>query len=113
MTPRVLCRWQDLDDGSSRGFADVSAEDGGHGVFLVRQGDKVYGYRNRCPHTGAPLEWQTDQFLDFDRSFIQCALHGALFRIRDGYCLRGPCAGQSLDRVSIRVVADEVVLQPE
>ena len=91
MTPRVLCRWQDLDDGSSRGFADVSAEDGGHGVFLVRQGDKVYGYRNRCPHTGAPLEWQTDQFLDFDRSFIQCALHGADL----------PCAGEKDQYVAI------------
>jgi nitrite reductase/ring-hydroxylating ferredoxin subunit len=83
---------------------------GGHGIFLVRKGDRVFGYRNRCPHTGAPLEWQPDQFLDFDGSFIQCALHGALFRIHDGYCLRGPCAGHGLEPVEVRVEEGRVVL---
>ena len=107
MSRRVLCRLQDLADSASRGFVDVGE---GHGIFLVRKGEQVFGYRNRCPHTGAPMEWQPDQFLDFDGSFIQCALHGALFRIRDGYCVRGPCAGQGLEAVSLLVEDGQVIL---
>jgi len=76
----------------------------------VRHGDRVYAYRNRCPHTGAPLDWQPDQFLDLEQMFIQCAFHGALFRIADGYCVRGPCAGQSLEAVSVRIDDGLVVL---
>lgn len=110
MSRRVLCRLTDLADTGCRGFADVDAE---HGVFVVRQDDAVYGYRNRCPHTGAPLEWQPNHFLDIDGRFIQCALHGALFRVSDGLCLRGPCAGRSLQPVDARVEQGLVVLYQE
>jgi nitrite reductase/ring-hydroxylating ferredoxin subunit len=72
-------------------------------LFVVRKGDRVYGYRNSCPHTGAPLEWLPNQFLDRDNSFIECALHGALFDIAEGRCLRGPCVGDSLQRVAVTV----------
>ena len=54
------------------------------------------------------MEWQADQFLDFDNSFIQCAIHGALFRTEDGYCVRGPCAGASLARVESAVVGGRI-----
>jgi nitrite reductase/ring-hydroxylating ferredoxin subunit len=72
--------------------------------FVVRKDGQVHAYRNRCPHTGAPLEWMPDEFLDLDKSFIECALHGALFRTDNGYCLRGPCAGQSLSALEVRQV---------
>lgn len=110
MNGRLLCRLRDLAESGTRGFAEIGD---GHGIFLVRKGDRVHGYRNRCPHTGAPLEWQPDQFLDLDGSFIQCAMHGALFRIHDGYCLRGPCAGQSLEPVEVRVEGDWIRLAGE
>ena len=38
-----------------------------------------------------------------DNSFIQCAIHGALFRVRDGLCLRGPCVNQSLQALPVAV----------
>jgi len=76
--------------------------------FLVRKDSQLHAYRNRCPHTGAPLEWMPDQFLDLDKSFIECAMHGALFRTDNGYCLRGPCAGQSLEALGVREVNDRV-----
>ncbi len=90
----------------SRGF-EVT---GIHGValFVVRKDGGVYAYRNKCPHTGAPLEWQPDQFLDLDRSFIECAMHGALFRADNGLCLRGPCAGQSLTPLAVRLEGGRV-----
>jgi nitrite reductase/ring-hydroxylating ferredoxin subunit len=75
----------------------------------VRRGELVVAYKNSCPHTGVNLEWQTDQFLDMTQSYIQCATHGALFRIDDGYCLRGPCAGDWLDSLQV-VLEDDVVI---
>lgn len=98
-----LCRFEELADPGSRGFS--LPRDGAEPLelFVVRRGDAVYAYRNRCPHTGAPLEWQPDQFLDFDGHYIQCALHGALFGIADGRCLRGPCAGDRLVALPVGV----------
>lgn len=97
----VLCKIDELGDPGTRGFEiDVGGPEPLR-VFVVRKGDTLACYRNRCPHTGAPLEWQPDQFLDLDHSFIQCAIHGALFRPENGYCLRGPCAGQSLEPIRL------------
>ena len=70
-------------------------------LIVVRTACGLYGYRNRCPHTGAPMEWEPDQFLDYTGTLIQCGIHGALFRIEDGYCVSGPCARQSLQRIPV------------
>jgi len=107
-----MSRWfdaglvEDIHEPGSRGFS----LHGGAGAdfFVVRKDGEVHAYRNRCPHTGAPLEWQPHQFLDIDNGFIQCALHGALFRVRDGYCLRGPCVSQSLEALPLEVVGGRV-----
>jgi len=72
-------------------------------------GDRAYAYRNRCPHTGAPLDWQPHQFLDERGELIQCAIHGALFAIETGLCLRGPCAGRSLQALPVQLT-DEGLL---
>ena len=70
-------------------------------LIVVRTARGLFGYRNRCPHTGAPMEWEPDRFLDISGTLIQCGIHGALFRIEDGYCLSGPCAQQSLQAVAL------------
>ena len=91
-----LCALADVDDPGSRGFVvEIGAEQAVK-LFVVRKDTVLAAYVNACPHTGAPLEWQPDQFLDYDNSFIECAIHGALFRPVDGYCLRGPCVGKHL-----------------
>jgi nitrite reductase/ring-hydroxylating ferredoxin subunit len=90
-----LCRRLALPDPGSRGFSLMHEEETLE-LFVVRCGEEVRAYRNACPHTGVNLQWQADQFLDPSERYIQCATHGALFRIEDGFCLRGPCAGRSL-----------------
>lgn len=72
-------------------------------IFLVRKAGQIHGYLNQCPHTGGPLDWIPNQFLDLDRRWIQCATHDALFRIHDGVCVSGPCSGQSLTAVDLRL----------
>ena len=108
-TAITLCSLEELSDPGSRGFRlDIQ----GHKLelFVVRRGGEVFGYLNRCPHTGAPLEWMPDRFLDITESLIQCAMHGALFDIEQGRCLRGPCVGQSLLPAEVAVHRADVVL---
>ena len=105
---QYLCTLDDLPETGSKGF--VLTEDGKVAVFIVRQQGRLHAYKNQCPHTGAPLEWKPDQFLDFENRFIQCALHGALFEINTGYCVRGPCAGNSLQSEEIVVEGRAVYL---
>jgi len=104
-----LCRLDDLEDPGSRGFPVLFAG-GMSGILVVRRGLHVYAYLNTCPHAGSPLDWVPDQFLDLNREYIQCATHGALFRIEDGVCMYGPCAGDRLTPVPTAVEAGEVVL---
>ena len=72
-------------------------------VIVVRQGTDIYCYHNSCPHTGVSLDWTPNQFLDTSGELIQCSTHGALFRITDGYCVAGPCAGQNLRPLKLKV----------
>jgi nitrite reductase/ring-hydroxylating ferredoxin subunit len=72
-------------------------------IFLHRLGDQVVAFRNRCPHTGAPLDWQPNRFLDSTGTVFLCAVHGARFRRHDGFCLSGPCAGAFLQPVAVKV----------
>lgn len=105
----VLLDLNDLPDGACRGFSLPLQAGGGEG-FLVRQGNEVYAYLNRCPHTGAPLDWSPDQFLDAEGRFIICAMHGALFEIESGRCIYGPCVNQSLERLPVRLERGRLLL---
>ena len=110
-----LCRLGDLADPGSREFK------WGTGTwplefFAVREGGRVRGYLNRCPHAGNPLNWQPDRFLNLGGDLILCNSHGALFRIDDGACVGGPCLGEALEPVRLRVedglvVVDEAELE--
>lgn len=95
-----VCCLDELADPGSRAFT-LSFDDTEIEGFMVRRGDCVTAFINSCPHTGASLNWSPHQFLDMDGEFIQCSLHGALFRPNDGLCVRGPCVGQSLESLQV------------
>lgn len=71
----------------------------------------MLAYRNQCPHTGGPMDWVPGQFLTEDGGLIQCSLHGALFRIGDGFCVSGPCAGASLVPVQVEIQGNDVFIK--
>jgi nitrite reductase/ring-hydroxylating ferredoxin subunit len=77
-----------------------------HPVILLRRGGIVLAYVNRCPHMGLSLNWLPNQFLDASGELLLCANHGALFRIENGLCVVGPCRGQSLLPLVVRVGPD-------
>ncbi|MFQ1701499.1 Rieske (2Fe-2S) protein [Loktanella agnita] len=102
-----LCTLDDIPDGGSKGALPGSR--GRDQVLLVRQGGRVYGYVNNCPHYDrAPLGWKKDEFLNGAKDRIMCSAHGALFRIEDGTCEIGPCLGQALIPIRITVEGGQV-----
>ena len=79
-----------------------------HG-FVVRHGEQVRGYVDRCPHAGVPLAQHLDDYLAPAGDLIACSWHGALFRIEDGLCVGGPCVGQHLTHWPVTVVEGQIV----
>lgn len=104
----VLARLAELPDGGTRSF-DLNADEWPLRGFLVRVGDQVHAYLNRCPHAGRQLNF-IDRFLTPDGELIQCMAHGALFEKETGLCIAGPCVDESLRRIDVVQVNGEVQL---
>ena len=109
---RVVCRLADIAPHGARVFTIGGGDWPLRGVVL-RLGDAVHGYVNRCPHAGHPLNLLPERFLTADGALLLCASHGALFEKSTGYCVAGPCAGRSLTRVALEVVSGFVLLGAE
>ena len=65
-------------------------------AFVMRFDGRVVAYLNRCVHVPTELDWQEGKFLDGDREFIICSIHGATYDPANGRCAGGPCARGSL-----------------
>ena len=63
----------------------------------------MFIYANACPHIGTSLNLLPDRFLSADGTRLVCATHGAMFRIEDGFCTDGPCAGDRLEAVACEI----------
>lgn len=111
MSAEALCMLDDLKEKDARGFVITLPNGQALSVIVVRDQENIFVYRNHCPHTGIPLEWQPDRFFDLGGAFLQCATHGALFRPEDGYCVRGPCAGESLQAIPFKIKNKQIVIQ--
>ena len=113
---RVLFPLREIADPGARAFTRGGGDWPLRG-FVVRRGDEVRAYVNHCPHAGFPLNWQPDRFLAPGGTLILCVMHGALFEIESGLCVSGPCAGQRLRPIAVRVemgcvmLADDVPLE--
>lgn len=112
MTNYKLCVLDDIEDGQSAGFV-LEASEKKIGIMVIRRGDEVFTYLNSCPHIGTPLDFKPGQFLDLAREHILCSTHGALFRIEDGQCISGPCAGKSLSKIENDLRDGHVYVRPK
>jgi nitrite reductase/ring-hydroxylating ferredoxin subunit len=108
----VVCALADLADPGSREFA-IGAGDWPLRGFVVRVGARVFAYVNRCPHAGHPLNFRPDEFLALDGATILCRSHGATFERATGECIAGPCAGQALRALRVRVDAGLVIVDAD
>jgi nitrite reductase/ring-hydroxylating ferredoxin subunit len=81
---------------------------------LVGQVDGVWtAYRNECKHRALPLDLGASSPMSDDGEYLLCHQHGALYRLGDGKCVVGPCSGESLDRVQVRIAEGADVAEGE
>ena len=97
-----------ITDGKARNYVLQLRAGRFHG-FVVRLGEQVHGYVDRCPHAGVPLARTLDDYLTPSGDLLACSWHGALFRIEDGLCVGGPCVGQRLTPWPVTVSDGQVV----
>ena len=53
-------------------------------VLLIQWQGKLYGYKNYCPHQGAPLT-----FGSINNGAIRCPLHGLEYSLESGFPING------------------------
>lgn len=70
--------------------------------MVIRRGDEVTAFENRCPHAGWPLDTFDGRFLTTKAGDLICAAHMAVFDARSGACLGGPGQGRGLTRLAVQ-----------
>jgi nitrite reductase/ring-hydroxylating ferredoxin subunit len=102
-----LCAQSEVPEGRGKELVFGEGKDAFR-IVLFRLGERVLAYHNCCPHFSLPLNYEPDLFHVLDGGLLMCAHHTAMFRIADGECFDGPCAGARLSPVGLGFDADAV-----
>jgi len=70
-------------------------------AFALRFDGRVVAYLNRCAHVPVEMDWEPGRFLDLDRRYILCQVHGAVYEPANGRCIAGPCRGERLMAIDV------------
>ena len=107
-----LCAASELAE-SGRAFVfDVLVHGQPVRAFALRFDGRVVAYLNRCVHVAAEMDWQPGEFLDAERRFIVCSIHGATYEPADGRCVGGPCGKGRLTALEGAESGGEVTWYP-
>jgi len=110
--PIFLCASGDLVERGRAVSFDVQVPQGLARGFALRFDRRVVAYLNRCAHVPAEMDWQPDEFMDSERRWIICSIHGALYEPTTGRCVAGPCPGRLLTRIETQELAGRVYWYP-
>jgi nitrite reductase/ring-hydroxylating ferredoxin subunit len=78
--------------------------------FLLRHGEELVAYVNKCPHWNVDLDMGLGGFYAPKVDRIFCRNHGALFEPATGRCDMGPCQGRGLEKLELRLEGDAAVV---
>lgn len=81
-------------------------------AFAMRFEGKVVAYLNRCAHVPTEMDWQDGQFLDADKEFVICSIHGAMYDPRSGRCVSGRCGRMGLTAINVSEREGQVYWHP-
>jgi nitrite reductase/ring-hydroxylating ferredoxin subunit len=70
-------------------------------AFALRFDGALVAYINRCAHVPTEMDWLPGEFLDHDKRWIVCSIHGASYEPADGRCVGGPCGRSRLMAIRI------------
>lgn len=74
-------------------------------LLLLRGGNEVTAFVNRCAHFGVPLAQQQSQLIFTPLVSITCNVHYTRYRWADGICDAGECVGEALVPVPLQISA--------
>jgi nitrite reductase/ring-hydroxylating ferredoxin subunit len=104
-------RFSDVPEGGAQSFTRGTGYNA-YSVVVARRAGRLYAFVNDCPHAFTPLDWDSGRLLSLDGNYLQCGTHGAMFRFEDGLCVLGPCKGQSLRPVKLRLEGEAILVEP-
>ncbi len=81
-------------------------------AFALRFDGRVVAYLNRCVHVPTEMDWQPGEFLDADKSYIICSIHGAHYEPATGRCAGGPCGRGKLTPLHVEEREQQVYWYP-
>ncbi len=81
-------------------------------AFALRFEGRVVAYLNRCVHVAMEMDWRPGDFLDSDKRFILCAMHGAAYEPGNGRCVSGPCDRGRLSPIEVEERDGQVYWYP-
>ena len=99
--PLPLCPAADLLERGKAVVFDVLLWGQPTRAFALRYEGQLVGYINRCAHVPVEMDWQPGEFLDHDKRWIVCSIHGASYSPTDGRCVGGPCGRGRLISVQV------------
>lgn len=101
LAPLPLCTSAELAERGAAWIWDVLQYGQPVRAFALRFDGQVVAYLNRCVHVPTEMDWQEGQFLDLDRRWIVCSIHGATYEPQDGRCVAGPCGRGRLTAIAV------------
>ena len=110
--PQTLCTSAELTERGKAKVWEVLEYGRPARAFALRFEGVVRAYLNRCAHVPAELDWQPGEFLDIDRRWIVCSIHGATYEPEDGRCVGGPCGRGRLIPLAVDESGGQVYWYP-
>lgn len=109
---QALCASAELAERSDAIVFDVLQYGQPARAFALRIDGRAVAYLNRCAHVPAEMDWMPGQFLDGDRQFILCSIHGAAYEPASGRCVGGPCGRGRLVTIEVEERDGQVYWYP-
>lgn len=78
--------------------------------FLARFAGEVVAYENSCQHIAINLDSEGGKLFSRDGHHFICQSHGAIYEPLSGLCVRGPCEGETLRRLEIKIRGQKIWL---
>jgi nitrite reductase/ring-hydroxylating ferredoxin subunit len=110
--PLPLCASDELQERGLAHSFDVLQYRQPERAFVLRYDGEVHAYLNRCAHVPTEMDWQEGEFLDRDKRYIMCSIHGAVYEPKTGRCVTGMCGRMGLTKIRVEEREGQVYWYP-